>query len=536
MKPKMRLPPMACAAGLGATILAHAAFAQTAPPQPTIPPQQCSSQIDIASTIPGGAHEDPDVAAANAFIDATFAAAVAQLPSASSLDPYHQVILIGTLGLYDKTLSVNKNLACTSCHIAGAGFTGGVSLWNQTIVAQPGSVPITNATPPEPNARLSARKPQSYGYAAFAPILQYNATQQDFYGGNFWDMRATGFRLDNPAAEQAQGPPVNPVEMGLPDTACAVYRVSQSPYRTLFEQVWGAQSFEISWPANVEQVCATPGPPPTNDPLPVHLTTFDRGISDSTYDNLTLSMASYEASPDVSPFSSKFDYALANPDKQVLTADEQTGRDLFRSKGACNTCHLDGTANTSIVSKHGEGKINPGVATNLAPLFTDFTSSNLGLPRNLALPYYCESKPDQTGFVANPAGLNFIDEGVGGFLSGTGNPNHDWAQFAPQFNGKFQVPTLRNVDKRPRPDFVIAYMHNVYLKSLKQVVHFYNTRDTLGRCNGDFDPGAGVTCWPAPEVGANIDTTVGKLGLSDTEEDQIVAFLKTLTDSYTPNQ
>jgi len=54
----------------------------------------------------------------------------------------------------------------------------------------------------------------------------------------------------------------------------------------------------------------------------------------------------YEASPEVSPFASKFDYALANPDKQVLTADEVAGWNLFRGTGMCNTCHLDGTENT----------------------------------------------------------------------------------------------------------------------------------------------------------------------------------------------
>ena len=73
-------------------------------------------------------------------------------------------------------------------------------------------------------------------------------------------------------------------------------------------------------------------------------------------------------------------------------------------------------------------KISPPNATNLAPLFTDFTSANLGLPKNLALPFYCESTPDQFRFVANPAGLKYIDEGVGGFLSGSLNPNKDWAK------------------------------------------------------------------------------------------------------------
>ena len=83
-------------------------------------------------------------------------------------------------------------------------------------------------------------------------LLQYNQTQQDFYGGNFWDLRATGYRLQNPAAEQAQGPPVDPNEMGFADTACVVHRLSQSAYRPLFEAVWGEQAFAIQWPADIE--------------------------------------------------------------------------------------------------------------------------------------------------------------------------------------------------------------------------------------------------------------------------------------------
>ena len=107
------------------------------------------------------------------------------------------------------------------------------------------------------------------------------------------------------------------------------------------------------------------------------------------------------------------------------------------------------------------------------------------------------------------------------------------ASLAPKFNGKFQTPTLRNVDKRPRPDFVKAYMHNGYLKSLKEVVHFYNTRDTLPRCIGAHDSRERVGCWPAPEVPANENRKqLGSLGLSDFEEDDIVAFLQTLTDGY----
>jgi cytochrome c peroxidase len=173
-----------------------------------------------------------------------------------------QIELLGKVMLYDKHLSVNRNQACSFCHMPEAGFTGPVSELNRTTGSYPGSV----------RTRFSNRKPQSHAYAALSPVLHYNPGQGDLVGGNFWDMRATGRRLGSPAAEQAEGPPTNPVEMGLPDNACAVYRASQRPYRALFETVWGAQAFAIQWPSDVEQVCNQPGPTPANDPMPVHLT------------------------------------------------------------------------------------------------------------------------------------------------------------------------------------------------------------------------------------------------------------------------
>ena len=315
--------------------------------------------------------------------------------------------------------------------------------------------------------------------------------------------------------------------------ACVVRRLSESPYRRFFEDVWGPQSFAIAWPADVDHVCGRPGPAPSNDPLPVHLSPVDRGRSNATYDHFALAIAAYEAAPEVSPFSSKFDYALANPDQRILSPDEQAGWDLFRGKAKCNTCHLDGTE--SLAGKAAR-KIAPGDVGSKAPLFTDFTSSNLGIPRNLAIPFYNENQPDRYGYTANPAGSAYIDKGVGDFLRNPQlNPNTDWARLAPQFDGKFQVSTLRNVDKRPRPDFVKAYMHNGYFKSLKEVIHFYNTRDKLPRCPQGAQ-GEKLTCWPAPEVPQNMDTTIGNLGLTNEQEDQLVAFLRTLTDGYKPQQ
>jgi cytochrome c peroxidase len=421
-----------------------------------------------------------------------------------------QIELLGKAMLYDKNLSVNRNEACAFCHMPETGFTGPISELNRTTGSYPGSV----------RTRFSDRTPQTHAYAPLAPVLHYNPGQGDLVGGNFWDMRATGRRLGNPAAEQAQGPPTNPVEMGLPDIACVVYRASQRPYRALFEQVWGKQAFAITWPSDVDLVCDRPGPPPANDPKPVHLDELDRGRAAATFDQMAQSIAGYEASTEVTNFTSKYDAVLAG--KAQFTPQEQAGYELFRGKAQCNACHRDG----------GPGE---------DPLFTDFTASNIGVPRNPQLPYYAENQPDAFGNAANPAGPSFVDGGVGNFLasghllSQPSAVDARWLKLAPENKGRFQTPTLRNVDKRPNPEFVKAYGHNGYFKSLQSIVHFYNTRDALPRCATN-DPGEGTTCWPAPESADNINTKrVGRLGLSDAEENALVGFLQTLTDGFMPN-
>jgi cytochrome c peroxidase len=293
-----------------------------------------------------------------------------------------------------------------------------------------------------------------------------------------------------------------------------VYRMSGQPYRSMAEKLWGAQSFAVHWPANANEVCDRPGPASDANSLPLHLGAIDRGIAQTTFDRIAESIAAFEGSPEVTPFSSKYDYVMAG--KAEFTPEEKAGYELFRSTAThCNECHRDG----------GPGE---------EPLFTDFTASNLGLPLNPALPFYQESTPDQFGYTANPDGLKFLDLGVGGFLAGPQNPNREWAPLAKSFVGKYKTPTLRNVDKRPRPDFVKAYMHNGYLKSLKQVVHFYNPRGALPSCRSG-DPGEKVTCWPPPENPETVNRKqLGDLKLSDKQENLVVAFLKTLTDGYLP--
>ena len=443
---------------------------------------------------------------------------------------------LGELMLSDKNMSPGRNQACMSCHMPYAGWNGPIPSVNLTMIAYPGTA----------HYRAGKRTPQRHTYAPFFPVLQYNQEQGLFFGGNFWDSRATGYRLRNPDAEQAQGPPVDTQEMGFPDTACVAFRLQQAAYRPLFELMWGKDSLDIKFPEDTEQICATPGGAAIfgGDPEPIKLKPEERMEADSVYDRWGLSIDAYEQSVQVSNFTSKYDAFVKN--NYTMTADEMAGYNLFNGKGNCNSCHVDGRGTTLQTGTVDTSTLNPPPA-----IFSCFGSANEGTPLNPRNAFYYQDKPDSYGFTANPYGFGYRDLGLGTFLrSGFGsapNPNSKWTQYAPNVDGTFQVSSIRNVAMTPKqcstteagakPYFQKAFFHNGYLKSLKQVVHFYNTRDvypypvTSGHCPAGTTEK--VDCWPMKEVPNNLDTTTGMLGLTDKEEDQIVAFLETLTDGYT---
>jgi len=458
---------------------------------------------------------------------------------------YDMVQTLGKLMNFDRNISPFKNQACASCHMPYAGFSGPIPSVNLTMIAYPGSF----------RYRAGKRTAQRYTYSPWFPVLQLNETQALFFGGNFWDSRATGYLLQNPDAEQAQHPPVDTQEHGFPDTACIVFRLSQAEYRPLFEQVWGRGSLDIRFPPDTEKICATPGGAAVfgMDTTPVKLSPVDRLLSNRAYDNWGQSLDAFEKSKEVSPFTSKFDAFLAG--SATLTADEMAGYALFRGKAACNTCHVDGRGSTQTAGTGFDGvpSTTTGTDTSRAatvnPLFTCFGSANEGLPLNPRDAFYYQTTPDFFGFTPNPFGFAYRDLGMGTFLrSGFGsapNPNSEWIPFAPATDGQFQVATARNVamtplgctTEAPGPFFQKEFFHNGYIKSLKQLVHFYNTRDvyaypvTSGHCpSGTVEK---VTCWPMPEVKNNLDMTTGNLAMTDQEENQVVAFLQILTDGFT---
>jgi cytochrome c peroxidase len=353
---------------------------------------------------------------------------------------------------FDADLSEPHGQACADCHGPSVGFTGPRQRVNATTVVYPGAVPT----------RFGNRKPPSAAYATMAGIL--SPSSGTFSGGNFWDGRATGEKLGNPAADQAQGPFLNPLEQNNPDAEAVVRKVCAASYAPLFRAVWGHDACDDTARA---------------------------------YDSIALSIAAYEASREVSAFSSKFDAWKAG--RARFSHSEQRGWALFQGKAKCANCHVP-------------------------PLFSDFTYDNLGVPRNPDNPFYTETD-------VNLAGSAWVDPGLGGFLA----TRPEWAASAEENFGKQKVPTLRNVDKRPHRSFVKAYAHNGFFKSLESIVHFYNTRDVLPPCGASGASGAtiGEDCWPPPEVAANVNRTeLGDLGLTGEEEADIVAFLRTLSDGY----
>jgi cytochrome c peroxidase len=450
---------------------------------------------------------------------------------------YQAVQTLGKLMNFDQNMSPFRNEACAFCHMPYAGFSGPIPSVNLTMIAYPGTFEF----------RAGKRTAQRYTYSPRYPVLELYPDQNLLFGGNFWDGRSTGYILQSADAEQAQHPPVDTQEMGFPDTACIAFRLSQAVYRPLFEQVWGAGSFNISFPANTEQICSTPGGASVfgTSATPIPLSPTDRTTANNIYNHWGQSISFFEDSPMVSPFTSKVDANING--LYTYTPDELAGVALFRGKGNCNSCHIDGQRTLLTPGQTDTGTY----AANARSLFTCFGYSNLGLPLNPRDAFFYQTTPDFFGFTPNPLGFGYRDLGLGTFLrSGFGsapNPNSAWTPLAPRMDGRQQVSTVRNVamtppqcptTEAPGPYFQKEFFHNGYIKSLKQLVHFYNTRDkfafpvTSGHCpSGTTEK---VDCWPMPEVPNNIDMTVGNLGLTDQEENQIVVIMQALTDGFDP--
>ena len=408
------------------------------------------------------------------------------LASGASAAPTDELITLGGALFKDTNLSKNANQSCMTCHHPSAGFADPANRLDPTLL------PVSEGSIP---GLFGGRNAPTAAYAGFSPPFHYDAIEGLYIGGMFWDGRATGLTptLGDPLAEQALGPFLNPVEMALKDKKTVIKIVKKSNYADLFLKVFGTDAF-----ADV----------------------------DAAYDNIGRAIAAFERSSEVTRFNSRFDKFWAeqggdvstfgvkgngnykgvpgNFKSRYFTRQEAEGLALFNAadKGMCALCHL--TTNHEMTDSAGQ-------VVEVAPLFTDFTYDNLGIPLNTRIAELAGAQPIDYGLGARTAEILSLtpDALITALPSGT--PDGGNVLVVESEAGKFKVPTLRNVDR------TAPFGHNGYFATLEEITHFYNTRD--------------VGAWEDPEVVLNVNTDeLGNLGLSPEEEAAIVAFMRTLTD------
>jgi len=245
---------------------------------------------------------------------------------------------LGEALFFDTNLSLNRTQACATCHAPDHAFTDP----RETAAGRAVSLGDDGTSLGDRNAPTAA-------YAVFSPPFGKSAKAGIFHGGQFLDGRAAGL------ADQAGGPPLNPLEMGMPDEKSVVARLKENPaYVTAFDALYG------------------------------------KGVLDrpkAGFKAMTEAIAAFEKTPLFAPFDSKYDRYLRGEEK--LTDQEELGRVLFFSKQFtnCNLCH-------QLQTQAG------------APdeTFTSYEYHNIGVPQNAEARRIAGFKPGSRdlGLAQNP--------------------------------------------------------------------------------------------------------------------------------------
>jgi len=214
---------------------------------------------------------------------------------------------------FDTNLSSNRTQSCASCHDPARAFTD-----------PRGEAASRGAD----GTSLGDRNAPTAMYAAFVPPRQRNP-EGDWHGGLFHDGRV------DTLAQQAGGPPLNPIEMGMLDPTSVVARLrDDDAYAAAFTRLFGTDVLD--------------------DP-------------ETGFRAMTQAIAAYEQTSEFAPFTSRYDRWLRG--EIDLTREEELGRVLFFSQQFtnCASCHMGGNA------------MDP------TETFTDYRYHNLGTPENHAL-------------------------------------------------------------------------------------------------------------------------------------------------------
>ncbi len=444
------------------------------------------------------------------------------------------LILLGKNIFFDKQLSTPRGKqACASCHDPRVGWTLPLENINETTVGAPGAQP----------GALGGRKPQNNSYVqGFLGEYRPGPLGPATTGGAFWDGRAEGcgkpggatdgpdcqvgdaftetvtpddlpagsphVEFLGPVADQALNPTARPgVEQNTREKSdCQIVKTAK--YKDLYQQAWGE-------PIDCNQ---------QGDPPAYHI----------SFKRIAVAVAAWQGSSDVNSFSSPRDDCIRRPaqfDNDAtpgkfpcanLSLEANRGHDLFftpiaQGGAGCSACH------------NNKGPGSDGNEPD--QLYTDMAYHSIALPFNREL-----SRDDED------PGL-FAHHDLDGNVAGLGD------------EGLFKTPPLRNVGKN-QLGITKAYMHNGYFKNLADIVHYYNTRfdgtpqDTVNPnppdqpqktiCANDEATAAeaiGANCWPVPEFPGTtvvLGGLLGNLGLTKSQETDIVEYLETLSDAKTP--
>jgi cytochrome c peroxidase len=238
---------------------------------------------------------------------------------------------------------------------------------------------------------------------------------------------------------------------------------------------------------------------------------FRAAFGESAFDDVPKAfqraLASLEAyqleDPSFHLYNSKYDLYASNKIGGTFTPAERRGFAVYNDpkRGNCFACHYNGAG------------LNGSVR-----LFTDYTYAAIGVPRNQEIPAN-----------KNPAHYDL------GLCSRSDHP----LPANEQYCGMFKAPTLRNVATRK------VFFHNGVIKSLKDAIRFYNTRDTnpelwYPTVNGVLQ----IFDDLPPQYRVNLDKQApldgrprgSRPAMSDQDIDDLEAFLNTLTDNYDPKR
>ncbi len=264
---------------------------------------------------------------------------------------------LGEALFFDKNLSLNRTQACADCHNPDAAFT------DNRLDAE-GHVAAFSLG--DDGLSLGDRNTPTATYASFTPLFnisnrqRFRSQQPEYYGylgGQFVDGRAADL------ADQAAGPPLNPVEMGMPDKATVVERlIENNQYYEAFPKLF----INLNWQD-----------------------------ADLVYSAMTQAIAAFEQTSVFNSFDSKYDLSLRGEYSYDPLSKAAAGKALFFSQQFtnCATCHL----------------LHPN--SHPRETFSSYEYHNIGIPPNTA---------DRT---LTSKDLDFVDIGLQAHPDLDQNPN-----------------------------------------------------------------------------------------------------------------